>query len=398
MDEQIISCPKCGERIPLSEALTTQIEDGLRRSIEAEYGRKFTADRAKIEQDAEKKAAERLALELKDRDEQIREKSQQLEASRAEALELLKKKREIEEREQNLQLEMQRQLDEQRQVIQEEAVRKAAEEHRLSDRQKDEKMAAMLKQIEDLQRRAEQGSQQAQGEALELELEDLLRGKFPQDSIEPVPKGMRGADVIQTVRNSLGQACGTIIWESKRTRNWSNDWIPKLKDDMRAAKADLAVLTSTVLPKDAECICENDGVWLTDFTTCAGLAASLRQRILEVSIARNALEGQSGKMEMIYKYISGAEFRQRMEAIVEPFVEMRKDLLKEQVAMQKLWNKREKQIERVLLGATGLHGDLEGIAGATLPGIKVMELPGADEEDDLMADAEADAIEESLFD
>ena len=390
MDEQFITCPKCGEKILLSEALTHQIADELRQTLSAEYSRKFSDEKAKIEQNAEKKAAERLALELKDRDEQIKEKSALLEAAQTAEIELRRKTREIEERERNLELKLQRELDEQREAIRKETQQKVSEEHRLSDREKDEKMAAMLRQIEDLKQRAEQGSQQAQGEAYELELEDLLRQKFPHDEIEPVPKGMRGADVIQTVCNSIGQPCGTIIWESKRTRNWSNDWIPKLKDDMRAAKADVAVLTSTVLPKGADCICENDGVWLTDFTTCAGLASALRQWILEVSIARNALDGQSGKMEMMYDYINGSEFRQRIEAIVEPFVEMRNDLLKEQVAMQKLWNKREKQIERVLLGASGLHGDLEGIAGSTLPGIDALELPGSEPET-------ADAEEGGLF-
>ncbi|MEK6536671.1 MAG: DUF2130 domain-containing protein [Actinomycetota bacterium] len=387
MDEQFITCPKCGEKIPLSEALTHQIADGLRQTISAEYSRKFSDEKAKIEQKAEKKAAGRLALELKDRDEQIKEKSELLETAQTAEIELRRKTREIEERERNLELKLQRELDEQREAIRKESEQKVSEEHRLSDREKDEKMAAMLRQIEDLKQRAVQGSQQAQGEAYELELEDLLRQKFPHDEIEPVPKGMRGADVIQTVRNSLGQPCGKIIWESKRTKNWANDWISKLKDDQRAVRADVAVLTSTVFPGDAEGICEYDGVWLTDFPSCIGLASALRQGLVELAHARNAQEGKSGKMEMIYEYISGAEFRQRIEAIVEPFMEMRKDLHREQIAMQKLWTKREKQIDRVLLGAAGMHGDLEGIVGAQLPGVKMLELPASElETPDLQED------------
>lgn len=378
MEEQFITCPKCGEKIPLSEALTQQISDGLRQTISAEYSRKFSDEKAQIEQSAEKKAAERLALELKDRDEQIKEKSALLEAARTAEIELRARTREIEEREKNLELKLARELDQQRAAIRKETEQKVSEEHRLSDREKDEKVAAMLKQIEDLKQRAEQGSQQAQGEAYELELEDLLRQKFPHDEIEPVPKGMRGADVIQTVRNPLGQPCGKIIWESKRTKNWANDWISKLKDDQRAVRADVAVLTSTVFPRDAESICEYDGVWLTDFSSCIGLSSALRQGLIELAHSRSAQEGKSGKMEMIYDYISGAEFRQRVEAIVEPFMEMRNDLHKEQVAMQKLWTKREKQIDRVLLGAAGMHGDLEGIVGAQLPGVKVLELPASE--------------------
>jgi hypothetical protein len=389
MDEQFITCPKCGEKIPLSEALTHQIADGLRQTISAEYSRKFSDEKAKIEQKAEKRAAERLDLELKDRDEQIKEKSALLEAAQTAEIELRRKTREIEERERNLELKLQRELDEQREAIRKETEQKVSEEHRLSDREKDEKMAAMIKQIEDLKQRAEQGSEQAQGEAYELELEDLLRQKFPRDEIEPVPKGMRGADVIQTVRNSLGQPCGKIIWESKRTKNWANDWISKLKDDQRAVRADVAVLTSTVFPRDAEGICEYDGVWLTDFPSCIGLASALRQGLVELAHSRSAQEGKSGKMEMIYDYISGAEFRQRVEAIVEPFMEMRNDLLKEQIAMQKLWTKREKQIDRVLLGAAGMHGDLEGIVGAQLPGVKVLELPASELE---TADLEEDGL------
>ncbi|MFA5802508.1 MAG: DUF2130 domain-containing protein [Thermoleophilia bacterium] len=389
MEEQFISCPKCGEKIPLNEALTHQIEDGLRLSLEAEYANKFQSDKAKIEQKAEQKAADKIALELKDRDEQIKEKDEQLETARAAEVAQRKKARELEDRERNLELDIQRQLDEQREIIRQEAAKKAAEDHRLSDREKDEKMAAMLKQIEDLKQRAEQGSQQAQGEAYELELEDLLRQKFPHDDIEPVPKGMRGADVIQTVCNSLGQPCGKIIWESKRTKNWANDWISKLKDDQRAVRADVAVLTSTVFPRDAEGICEYDGVWLTDFPSCIGLASALRQGLVELAHSRSSQEGRSGKMEMIYDYISGAEFRQRVEAIVEPFIEMRKDLHREQVAMQKLWSKREKQIDRVLLGAAGMHGDLEGIVGAQLPGVKVLELPASELK---TADVEKDGL------
>ncbi|MBI5871084.1 MAG: DUF2130 domain-containing protein [Actinobacteria bacterium] len=375
MDEQFITCPKCGEKIPLSEALTQQIADGLRQTISAEYSQKFTDEKAKIEQKAEKKAAERLALELKDRDEQIKEKSALLEAAQDAEIDLRRKTREIEERERNLKLELQRELDQQREAIRKETEQKVSEEHRLSDREKDEKMAAMLRQIEDLKQRAEQGSQQAQGEVYELELEDLLRKKFPLDEIEPVPKGMRGADVIQTVCNPLGQPCGKIIWESKRTKNWANDWTAKLKDDQRAVRADVAVLTSTAFPSDAEGICEYDGVWLTDFPSCIGLASALRQGLIELTHSRCAQEGKSGKMEMIYEYISGAEFRQRIEAIVEPFMDMRNDLHREQEAMRRLWAKREKQIERVLLGASGMYGDLEGIVGAQLPGMQVLELP-----------------------
>ena len=380
MEDNFITCPKCGEKIPLTEAITHQIGDQLRSSMEAEYAANLARDKKAIEKTAKKKAQEELSLEMKDKDEQLKEKTEQLKTAQTREIELRRKTREIEEREENQKLEMERILDEERRKIKEETSAKVEEEYRLKERQKDLQLDSMRTQIEDLKRKAEQGSQQAQGEALELELEDLLRQKFPYDAIEPVPKGMKGADVLQMVNNALGQHCGTIIWESKRTKNWSNDWITKLKDDQRAAKADVAVITSIALPKDSECICDNEGVWVTDYSSCIGLASALRQGLMDVAKARSAQVGKSEKMEIMYNYISGPEFRRRVEAFVEPFLEMQKDLAKERRAMEKLWAKREKQIDRVLLGTAGLYGDLEGIVGAALPGVEMLELSSAAEE------------------
>ena len=381
MEKNFISCPKCGVKIPLTEAITHQIGDQLRSSIEAEYAANLARDKKAIEKTAKKKAQEELALEMKDKDEQLKEKTEQLKTAQDKEIELRKKTREIEEREENQKLEMERKLDEERKKIKEETSARVEEEYRLKERQKDLQLDSMRTQIEDLKRKAEQGSQQAQGEALELELEDLLRQKFPFDAIEPVPKGMKGADVLQTVNNALGHYCGTIIWESKRTKNWSNDWITKLKDDQRAAKADVAVITSIALPKDSECICENEGVWVTDYSSCIGLASALRQGLLDVAKARSAQVGKSEKMEIMYNYISGPEFRRRVEAFVEPFLEMQKDLAKERRAMEKLWAKREKQISRVLLGTAGMYGDLEGIVGTALPSVEMLELAAPVEEE-----------------
>lgn len=388
---EFIVCPNCSEKIPLSKALTQQIEKGLRRSIEsemekkhagevAELEKKYAGELTRLQQEAEKKATYKVGVEMKDLQEQVQEKEELLVKAHQSEMELRKKAREIEERERNLKLEMERQLDREREAIRKEAQAAVSEEHRLKEREKDETIAAMRRQMEEMQRKMDQGSQQAQGEALELELEDLLKAQFPHDDIDPVGKGKQGADVLQTVRDSRGQACGIIIWESKRTKGWNKDWIPKLKDDMRAAKADVAVIVSTVMPKDYDGMGQQDGVWLTGFSTCVGMAAALRQGLIDTARARSAQEGKSGKMELLYDYIAGPEFRQRVEAIVEPFQEMRNDLYKEQEAMRRLWAKREKQIERVLTGTSGMYGDLEGIAGASLPGVRALALPGADEE------------------
>jgi hypothetical protein len=208
---------------------------------------------------------------------------------------------------------------------------------------------------------------------LELELEDLLRSSFPNDVIKPVPKGIRGADVLQDVYE-LGQQCGTIIWESKRTKNWSDAWLGKLKDDQREAGAEVAILMSVALPKDVcSCSCLSD-IWVTGYDFAIPLAAALRTGLSQTAKARKASENKGEKMEMLYSYLSGPEFRQRVEAIVEAFTTMKTDLDKEKRAIMKAWSKREKQIERVMGSTVGMYGDMQGIIGSSLPELKEMEM------------------------
>ena len=234
----------------------------------------------------------------------------------------------------------------------------------------------MQRQIEDLKRRAEQGSQQLQGEVQELELEALLSAKFPRDTIQPVPKGEFGGDVLQRVIGPLGQPCGTILWESKRTKNWSDGWLPKLREDQRAAKAELAVIISQALPKEVETFECIDGVWVAHPKVALPVAMSLRQTLIEVAGARQASEGQQTKMEMVYQYLTGPRFRQRIEAIVEAFSSMKKDLDVEKKALTRQWAKREEQIERVMQATVGMYGDFQGIAGKTLQEIEGLEFQG----------------------
>jgi hypothetical protein len=233
----------------------------------------------------------------------------------------------------------------------------------------------MQKQIEELRRKSEQGSQQLQGEVQELELEALLRSKFPHDTIEPVPKGEHGGDVLHRVVGPLGQTCGTILWESKRTKSWSDGWLAKLRDDQRAAKAEIAIIISQVLPKGVEAFDLIEGVWVTHPRTAIPVAMALRQTLLEVGLVRQASEGQQTKMEMVYQYLTGPRFRQRLEAIAEGFSSMREDLEREKRAIQKQWAKRDEQIERVVQAAVGMYGDLQGIAGKTLQEIEALEFP-----------------------
>ena len=392
MTEQSISCPNCGATIPLTEALTSPIEEKLRKEFEAtvkrkdrerenaldalkmELAEKLASERVNLEKMAKEQAEESLSVQMKDLRAQLDEKSEKLAAAREAELKLLAIKRDLEEREQNLKLETARVLDQERAKIREEAATKAADEHRLRDREKDKQLEDMHKQIEELKRKSEQGSQQAQGEVQELELEDLLRASFRFDQFEPVEKGRRGADVLQTVFSGAALPCGTILWESKRTKNWEDKWVPKFKDDLREAKAEIGIIVSTVLPKGVTHIENIDGVWVTDFPSAIGLASALRSGILDVAKARGAVAGKDQKMELLFKYLSGPEFKHRVEAIVESFVTMKEDLDAEKRAMDKIWAKREKQIERVIHNTGGMYGDLQGLIGSSLPQISLLEL------------------------
>ena len=232
----------------------------------------------------------------------------------------------------------------------------------------------MQRQIEELRRKAEQGSQQLQGEILELELEALPRSRFPRDQIEPVPKGELGGDVLHRVLGPSGQACGTILWESKRTKNWSDGWLPKLRDDRRNAKAEVALIVSTVLPKGVVAFDLIEGVWATEPRFAVPLAIVLRQSLIEIRASRQTQEGQQTKMELVYRYLTGPRFRHRIDAIVEKFTGMQNDLDRERKTMMRLWAKREEQLRGVLDSAAGLYGDLQGIAGRAIQHIEALDI------------------------
>jgi hypothetical protein len=396
MPDQYITCPNCGNKIPLTEAFTHDIEEKLRANYEAalrkkgeeseaalrakekEYREMLAGERSRLEARAKQQAQESLSLEMKDLQVQLREKAKQLDDAKEQELQLRKQQRELEERERNLQLETERTLDAERRRIREEAETKAMEEHRLRYLEKEKQVSDLHKQIEEWKRKAELTSQQAQGEVQELELETVLMQQFRTDKIEPVPKGIRGADVLQIVLDDKGRRCGEIIWESKRTKAWSDAWIQKLKDDQRIVKADVAVLVTSALPRDMHRFGSMDGIWVTDFASAIGLAAVLREGLFSLAYLRNSIAGGNEKKDLIYNYLSGPQFRQRIEAIIESFVTMKHDLDAERRSMEKVWAKREAQISRVLKGTAGMYGDLQGIIGSALPDVKVLELPESD--------------------
>lgn len=424
MTEPTIVCPNCHTEIKLTESLAAPLIAATRKQFEQQLAQKdsdisqreqamrekekqlldakgkldeqvadrvaeqLKQDRARIAAEESKKARlaaatdlEQKARELADLKEVLEQRDQKLaEAQKAQA-ELIKKQRELDDAKRELELTVEKRVQESLTATREQARREAEEAQKLKVLEKEQTIAAMQKQIEELKRRAEQGSQQLQGEVLELELENLLRTKFPFDAIEPVPKGEFGGDVLHRVIGTGGQASGTILWESKRTKTWSDTWLPKLREDQRTAKAEIAVIVTQTLPKGVETFEMVDGVWVTHPRAALPVAAILRQSLLELALARQSSEGQQTKTEMIYQYLTGPRFRQRVEAIVEAFSTMQEDLDKERKAIMKQWAKREEQIERVMSATVGMYGDLQGIAGKSLQEIEGLELDALESPD-----------------
>lgn len=411
--EPTIICPKCGAEIKLTESLAAPLIEATRReyerrmaekdgdvaarekalreresalarareSIDDQVAAKLGQERAALVAEEGKKAklAVGAELEQKDRDaaelrETLKRNNEKLAVAQKAQADLLRKQRELDDGRRELELTVEKRVQEGLEATREQARKEAEEGLKLKVAEKEQTIASMQKQIEDLKRRAEQGSQQLQGEVQELELESILRTKFPLDAIEPVPKGEHGGDTLQRVVGANGHICGTILWESKRTKNWSDGWLAKLRDDQRAAKAEIAVLVSQVLPRDVEAFDLVGGVWVTHPRTAIPVAMTLRNTLIEVAASRQAVEGQQTKTELIYHYLTGPRFRQRVEAIVEAFSSMQEDLDKEKKAITKQWAKREEQINRVMQSTVGMYGDLQGIAGKSLQEIEGLEM------------------------
>jgi hypothetical protein len=413
MSEPTIICPSCKTEIKLTESLAAPLIESTRRDYEKRLAQKDAdvekrdtvlrereealskAQQALDEQVAEKLKLERgkiaveegkkarLALqndldqkakEVAELNDILRQRDTKLAEAQKVQADLIRKQRELDDAKRELELTIETRVQEGLAVTREQAKKEAEESLKLKVMEAEQTIASMQKQIEDLKRKAEQGSQQLQGEVQELELEALLRAKFPRDAIEPVPKGEYGGDALQRVVGSSGQPCGTIIWESKRTKNWSDGWLAKLREDQRAAKAEIAVIVSHSLPKEVETFGLVENVWVTHPKTVLPLAYTLRHTLIEVASARQASEGQQTKTEMIYQYLTGPRFRHRVEAIVEAFSTMQEDLDKERKAIIKQWAKREEQIDRVMQATAGMYGDLQGIAGKTIQEIEGLEL------------------------
>lgn len=372
-DSNKIKCPKCGEYFEPSEAFRHQVSEQIlmaeRTKHAGEIARvkqeteKSVSEKVKVEQEALVKQLQSDASEEKERNKRLLKQLENL----SEELRLLRRK--DEERE----LEMKKKLANEEERIRAEVRKKTLEEHDLKDREKDSKLYEALKQIEELKSKIQQGSQQAQGESLEVALEEILKREFPSDTIEEVKKGQRGADILQRVIDKKGRDCGVILWESKNAK-WSDAWIAKLKEDQRQAKAHLAVLVVTDPPKGLETYRHEIGVWLTVRKLAVPLAMSLRYGLIRINYEREANVGKNEKMEVLYQYITSMEFSHRMEAIIEAFGSMQDEVEREKRWFQTKWARQEKQLRKVIDHTQGMYGDLQGVVGKSLPEIKAPQL------------------------
>ncbi|RZL13329.1 MAG: DUF2130 domain-containing protein [Pedobacter sp.] len=348
------------------EQLQKSLEENLRKSIATDFENKFSM------------------LENTNRDNE-----EKLKLARLKELDFLKREQEIKNKEAEMELALQRKLQEQRGELTEQIRKQEAEKNNIKETDHLMQLAELRKQLDDqkklaeeMKRKAEQGSMQLQGEVQELVLEELLRNSFPFDLVTEVGKGVRGADCIHHVRNQFGQECGRIIYESKRTKDFSVEWIEKLKKDMRSNGVDVAVIVSQCYPKGMDCFGERDGVWICSFDEVKAVSYILRDGIVKLFSAARSQENKGDKMHMLYDYLTGNEFSEQWKAIREGFMSMKLSIQRERDAMEKLWKAREKQLEKVLLNAAHIRGSVEGIAGADTIQLSLTD----DEEDPILID------------
>ena len=398
-----IICPFCKKEFQLTDVITAQIENELKsdfqeqleklqaerdealenqkkeiekkllQKYEEQYEKQLEEETARLKDSVSKKAKKEFDAELKDKQEEIEEAYKKIESFKEKEKQLLQKERKLEEDKHDIEIQYQEKLTNEVKNAYASAQEKLNLEYELKLKEKEKVIEDLSKQMKEGQRKAEQGSMKLQGEILELEMEDLLKEFFPNDDIQPVAPGKKGADIIQTVRLQSGKIAGSILWETKRTKNWQSAWIQKMKDDQRDCKAEIAVIASEVVPQEIKNFGIENGVWITELKFALGLSTVLRENLKNAAAIRYANEGKDDKAEMIFNYLTGTQFKQRVESILEAYVEMTGDIEAEKRVMEKSWAKREKQIERFVKNISGMCGDLQGI-GANLPEIKLLEM------------------------
>jgi hypothetical protein len=401
-----ITCPNCNSEIPLTEAISHQVEERLRGEFAAEKAQ-ILAEQSKLLEEKNKllaakdaeietaaarareegalaanaKASEKVAAEMRDLTERLKEQEELRREAQDRELELRKQKRELEAEKEGNELRVQRQLDEQREAIVASTREQLEESWQMKLREKDLTLEQARKRIDELQAAVDQKRSGLQGEVLEREIEDVLREKFPNDSIEPVKSGKRGADVVQRVRSGRGE-CGTLLWELKNHKHWSDGWIEKLRADQQAEKADVAIIVTSALPDGVDHIGLVDGVWVCDFASAHPLAIALRQQLEAVRQARVITANQTRVADLAYEYLCGQEFQHYITNAVVAAMAMKRQLDAERTAAERLFTKREKQIDLQIRNLAGLYGGLQGIAGGALQPVAALEAPVEDDGDD----------------
>ncbi len=411
-----INCPNCGTAIDVESIIAENLEkkykdqfkqdtlkqkmllDADKQRLEAEqqqfeekrkkeneiFAEKLQKEKLKMEEELQQQLRKTITADFENKFRLLQqnqaESEEKLRESRKKEMEYLQKEQLLKNKEADMELNLQKQLQAASLKIAED-IRKQEQdknalkdmEHQLKLKELELKIEEQRKLAEEMKRKAEQGSMQRQGEVQELLLEEILAECFPFDAIEEVGKGVEGADCIQVIKNVSGKECGKIIYESKRTKNWSNAWVDKLKADMRTRGADVAILVSQCFPKDMDSFGEREGIWICNFSEVKAVAQILRAGVLRVYDAHKNEENKGEKMQLLYNYLTGVEFKGQVEAIAEAFLAMRNSITKERMQMEKLWKEREKQLDKVLMSTSGLYGSVKGIAGASVGDIPLLD-------------------------
>lgn len=368
-----IVCPSCGKEVEISSALSAQIEQEILLKEREKHKKELDEARQKAIDESAKKIREQFTLQLKHAEEESEDASRRNKELIEQITQLTKDLREMRREKEEAKLVMQRQLAAEEEKIRLDAQKKAEEEQHTKIAEKDKQLTDALKEIEEMRRKLQQGSQQTQGEAFELEFEALLHDEFPNDRLAPVGKGIRGGDIIQEVWDSRGNYNGKILWELKNTKTWSESWVDKLKSDKRAINAEEAVVISEILPANMKVAGYRNGIWVTQRMFVVTLASTLRAKLIEMHYVKQSVQAKDGKMELMYAYLSGTEFKHRVEAIVEAFTNMQAEIEKEKRYFMSKWARDEKNIRMVIDNTYGMHGDLKAIIGRMLPQIKGLD-------------------------
>lgn len=391
-NKSTIKCPNCQHEFEATDAFKAEVERDLNKKAkewqdkkEEEFKKKedlfqqqmaeaLSKQKSSIEETIKKSVTTDYENKLKILSDANQQNEEKLKEARQKELEFLKKEQELKNKEAELEIHLQKKLNEERNALLETIKKQEQEKNSLKFKEFEKQIEDQKKLIDEMKRKAEQGSMQRQGEVQELALEETLKSSFPFDIIEEVGKGIKGADCIQSVRDLSGNLCGKIIYESKRTKAFTNEWIDKLKADMRAQNANIAVIVTETMPKDMDNFGMKDGVWICNYSEIKSLAFVLRDSLIKIHGALVSQENKGDKMQMLYNYLTGNEFKQQIEAIVEGFSALKEGIGKERIQMEKIWKEREKQLEKVLLNTTHFYGSVKGIAGNALGDIKTLEL------------------------